>query len=436
VKRVDIIGAGISGLATAYTLARSGTAAEIHVWDKSPGPGGLAGTFTVDDLTIEKFYHHLFKRDTALQELMAELGLAGQLQWRPAATGAYYSRRPYRFSTPLDLLRFDPLPFGDRIRLGLMALRARRVKNWEALDDMSAKDYIIREAGRRAYEVVWEPLLRGKFGPLAESVSAAWLWRKLVDRGGSRDSKGQEVLGYLRGGLGLVFDALVDRIRAAGHHVHLGTAVEALKATSSRIERIVTAAGTFQTDVVVAAAQTPEIAALLPPAAADYAAQLRRIEFLANVCLILVMRQPLSDFYWTNVTDRSLPFVGVVEQTRWADREDYGGHHVAYISAYVSADDPRLGFDAEHLFAEYLPHLQRLFPTFDPAVVEKVVSWRARYAQPVVSVGYRHLVPSVRSPIPNLIVCTMAQIYPSDRQVSNGVEMARIAAAAVNEVMA
>jgi hypothetical protein len=44
--------------------------------------------------------------------------------------------------------------------------------------------------GEKVYRSVWEPLLRGKFGPYAEEVSAMWFWNKLKLRGGSRGRAG------------------------------------------------------------------------------------------------------------------------------------------------------------------------------------------------------------------------------------------------------
>ena len=111
-ERVDILGAGIGGLATAWFLARDGAGSgkpglEIHIWEKDSAPGGLAGSFETESWRVEKFYHHLFRRDVALRSLIEELGMGGDLVWRPASTGAYYFARPYRLSSPLDLLRFE-----------------------------------------------------------------------------------------------------------------------------------------------------------------------------------------------------------------------------------------------------------------------------------------------------------------------------------------
>ncbi|MCP4402223.1 MAG: NAD(P)-binding protein, partial [bacterium] len=345
-QRIDIIGAGISGLSSAYYLARhlekSDKKVEIHLWEKDASPGGLAGTFRTEDFTVEKFYHHIFRRDEDLQNLIRELGLGEDLVWQPAATGAYYSKQPYRLSTPFDVLRFKPLPFIDRLRLGWLAVHARTVKDWRKLDDTSVKEYIHKVAGANVYTVLWEPLFHGKFGKYAETVSAAWLWSKLVDRGGSRNSQGHELLGYLRGGMGRMFEAIVHYLQRQGHQVHLGQSVERLDGGEAGLTTLVTPEGRFKTDVVLGCAQLPELAVLLPEHVNGYRASLQKIDFLANVCLVLTLKHSLSDFYWTNVTEPDAPFVGIIEQTNWAAKSDFNHKAVVYISAYVERDDSRL----------------------------------------------------------------------------------------------
>lgn len=430
-KRIDIIGGGISGLASAYFLAKGSDDVDIHVWEKDETAGGLAGSFSTPHFTVEKFYHHLYRRDLALQELISEMGLSNDLIWRAASTGSYYRQQPYRLSSPLDLLRYKPLPFFDRLRLGAMMLDARRYKSWHELDDMPAKDYVTRVAGESVYRTVWEPLFQGKFGPYADSISAAWLWAKLVDRGGSRSGSGKEVLGYLRGGLGRLFDELILRLQHLGHTIHLGARVKQLETDGSAIRGIVTDSGFWETDYVISGAQVPDLARLLPESA--YRSSLEKIQFLGNVCLVLTLNRSLSSFYWTNVTDVSFPFVGIIEQTNWAQPDEFQGRRLVYISAYVPPSDPRMAMTADQLFEVYLPHIQRMFPSFTRSYVENTSRWNVPYAQPVVQTGFRHLVPKAETPIPNLFVCTMAQIYPSDRQVSNGVEMARKTANALLE---
>ena len=423
--RVDIIGGGISGLATAYFLLRRRPGLNLHVWERDDAPGGLAGCFSAEGFTVEKFYHHIFKGDSDLQDLLEELGLGEELLWRPANTGSYYFQQPYRLSSPIDILRFKPLPWIDRIRLGLMVVQARAVRDWRKLDEISAEEYIRSTAGSRVFEVLWEPLLHGKFGDLSRDISAAWLWSKLVDRGGSRNTKGREVLGYLRGGLGQMFDRLTMEIQRSGGTVHLGCAVRSLVSADSRISTVVTKEGSFPTDLVVSGAQLPDLCRLLPENLGEFGSKLSRVEFLGNVCLVLVLPKQLSEFYWTNVMDPNAPFVGIIEQTNWVDPADLNSKRLVYISAYCPSSDERFQMTAEDLLEFYLPWIQKLFPSFTISEVEKAFVWRADFAQPVVTTGYSRLVPAIETPAKNLLLCTMAQIFPQDRQVSNGVKLAR-----------
>jgi len=193
---VGIIGGGFCGLAAAYELGRRGMRATVLEQDTEVG--GLAGSFDVGGERLEKFYHHWFTNDRHVMELIEDLGAADQVLLRPTRTGVYYANRFHKLSTPLDLLRFSALPFADRIRLGLLTLRARRVRDWRALEQRSASEWLRELGGERVYRVVWEPLLRGKFGDVADEVSAVWIWNKLKLRGGSRGKGGAEQLAYLR----------------------------------------------------------------------------------------------------------------------------------------------------------------------------------------------------------------------------------------------
>jgi protoporphyrinogen oxidase len=141
---VAIVGGGFSGLAAAYELARQGVAvtvieAEAHI-------GGLAAAFDVGGERLDRFYHHWFTNDREVMDLIAELGLNDQVSINPTNTGVYHANNFFKLSTPWDLLNFTPLGFIDRLRLGLLALRARRVDNWMALEGKTAAEWL-RELG-------------------------------------------------------------------------------------------------------------------------------------------------------------------------------------------------------------------------------------------------------------------------------------------------
>ena len=426
---IAVIGAGFCGLAAAYELGVRGIRATVL--ERDGEIGGLAGSFNAGGAQLEKFYHHWFTHDVHIMRLVEELGQSDRILSRPSRAGAYYAHQFFKLSTPLDLLRFSPLPFWSRLRLGLLALRARRVRDWRGLEDRTAADWLRELGGERVYEVVWQPLLRGKFGDLAEEVAAVWFWNKLKLRGSSRGKGGAEQLAYYRGGFAALADALADAIRAQGGAIRTGVAVRGLQVDAGRVTDIVTADATVACDGVIATPALPIVADLMAPhVPGEYVALMRRIRYLANICVVLELDRSLSDIYWLNVNDPSFPFVAVIEHTNFEPASTYAGRHIVYLSKYLPATDAVYGMPDADVVAFTLEHLRRMFPDLADERVLAAHVWRARYAQPVVECGYRRLIPDRQTPLSNLLLATMAQIYPQDRGTNYAIQQGREAARA------
>src|SRR5262249_10053150 len=134
---IVIIGAGFTGLSAAYELACRGE--KVVVLEKEGVVGGLASGFKVGAFTLERFYHHWFTHDVHVMDLIRDIGRSDQVVFRPTRTGMYYANTIFRLSTPVDLLKFRALSFANRIRLGLLALRARAIRNWKAIEHLTAR---------------------------------------------------------------------------------------------------------------------------------------------------------------------------------------------------------------------------------------------------------------------------------------------------------
>jgi protoporphyrinogen oxidase len=420
-----IVGGGFAGLAAAYELARNGK--RVVVLERDNAVGGLAGGFDIGGPILEKFYHHWFNNDRHILELIEELGENGNVLLRPTRTGMYYADQFFRLSTPLDLLRFKALPFFDRIRLGVAVLRARSVKDWSKLEHLSAKEWLIDLCGQRAYDVVWDPLLTGKFGAVADDVSAVWFWKKLVLRGGSRSSSGDEVLAYYKGGFAALAERLEQEIKALGGEVRLNSAaVRVVADDDGRAIGVETAAGTVEADNIVLTTPLPITADLIESLApASYVESLRRIRYLSNVCLVLALNRSLSDTYWLNVNDPGFPFVGVIEHTNFEPPSSYDGRHIVYLSKYLPPSDQMYSMSADELLEFSIPHIQRMFPDFRREWIDQHYVWRADYAQPIAEKNYSKLVPGNATPLPNVFITTMAQVYPEDRGTNYAVREGR-----------
>ena len=260
---IAVIGAGFCGLAAAYELGKRGIRATVLERDSEIG--GLAGSFNAGGTRLEKFYHHWFTHDVHVRQLVEELGQSDRVLLRPSRVGTYYAHQFFKLSSPLDLLRFSALPFWSRIRLGLLALRARRLRDWRDLEDRTAADWLRELGGEHVYEVVWEPLLRGKFGDLAEEVAAVWFWNKLKLRGSTRGKGGTEHLAYYRGGFAALADAIADAIRTQGGKIMTGVPVEELRVDRGRVTDVITADATIACDGVIATTALPIVADLMAP---------------------------------------------------------------------------------------------------------------------------------------------------------------------------
>lgn len=425
---VAIVGGGYTGLAAAYELTLRGVRATVFESDDEPG--GLAGSFEVEGTRLERFYHHWFRSDVYVLSLIEELGAADCIVDRKTSTGMYHNKRILRMSSPLDLLRFDPLGLLDRIRLGLLVLRARHVADWRSLEDKTAATWLRELAGEQVYRVVWEPLLRGKFGPYADTISAVWFWNKLKLRGGSRDRSGRESLAYFRGGFAELARRIASRIESGGGRLRTETRVDRIVLRNGRAAGVAVGGETIEADAVLATPALPVIADLLPGGVDDaFAGSLRRIDYLANICLVLELDRSLSTTYWLNVADPTFPFVGVIEHTNFEPETSYGGRRIVYLSRYLTVDDPLFSLDADGALAFALPHLTRMFPELRREWVLKHHFWKARYAQPIVVRRYGALIPPHRTPVPGLWIASMAQIYPEDRGTNYAVRDGRSVAA-------
>jgi protoporphyrinogen oxidase len=187
---------------------------------------------------------------------------------------------------------------------------------------------------------------------------------------------------------------------------------------------------------VLATPALPIVADLVEPhVPADYVSSLQRIQYLANICIVLELDRSLSETYWLNVNDPGFPFVAVIEHTNFEPSSTYGGRHVVYLSKYLpeTADLYRMSDDEVVRFT--LPHLQRMFPAFDRSWILGRHVWRARYSQPVVVRRYSELAPPVETPLAGMYLATMAQIYPEDRgtnyAIRGGRQVARVVAEAL-----
>ncbi|HLY31298.1 MAG TPA: NAD(P)/FAD-dependent oxidoreductase [Ktedonobacterales bacterium] len=437
--RYAVLGGGALGLTVALRLAQRGH--QVALFEREALPGGLAAGFQIplpsgEQVWLEKFYHHLFRTDHAIIALLDELGLTDRLEWRRPLTVTLNNGRAHQLDSAMSVLRFSPIPFIDRLWMGAGLAFLRFMPSSEPFEGKLAAAWARDAMGKTSYDTVWGPLLKGKFGALADEIALPWLWARLYDRTAQ--------LGYLRGGFQLLYNRLAARIESLGSVLTFGATVQRIErlegeATSEASEAI--EAGrlrvTFETasepgrtqsaefDRVISTLPTRLTCRLTPQLPDDYRAKYDWGQAYGAHCLILALTHSLTDSYWMNIADPGYPFVALVEHTNYMPRADYGGRILIYLGNYRPMNDPLFSASKEDVLAEFLPYLARINPAFTPAWVTESWMFAAPFAQPIVTTEYREHIPPFETPIPGLYVANMFQVYPHDRGQNYSVELAQ-----------
>jgi protoporphyrinogen oxidase len=422
-KKVAIIGGGIAGLTAAYRMAQAGF--DVTLWEQAPKFGGQAGGLDVEGGKLEYFYHHLFQSDVEITKLIDELGIGDRLAWLPSNVGYFADGTIYPLNGAKDLLMLPILPFHDRLRVGLVTAYLQRVKNWKPYEKVTAKQWLTRAMGERAYSRTFGAQLDAKFGRYADQIAMVWFWGKIWLRTTSRRSPLEgEKLGYPIGGFEVVIDALVEGARNAGANLISGSGPNELKRNDDGGWSILIDGLEPQTfDAVIGSVPSPIFARLAPQLPDDYRKTLLSLDYEAAVVVLLELDRKLSDVYWMNIADPSMPFTAIIEHTNFVAPGNYNGKHYVYLSKYLETDDPYFSMSEEQVIESYLPHLRKVNRDFDRSWMSRYWVFRERAAQPIITLNYSERIPDHRTPLPGLYLANTSQIYPEDRGTNYSVRL-------------
>jgi protoporphyrinogen oxidase len=343
-------------------------------------------------------------------------------------TSVVYQDRIVPFDSPRAWITFPGFNPLDVARFGAVSAYLRFTKPWRRLERFTADEWLRRYYGDKVYEMVWRPLLIGKFGPYYQEVNMAWMWARLHVR--------SPRLGYFEGGFQAFVDRLVEVVHSLGGVIRLDSPVEAIRPAEGGV--LVRSGGVEELyDACLATTSPGLLARLAPDLAGPYLGQLLELKSMGAVVLTLALTQPLmadSRTYWLNIPASSpdkaggVPFLALVEHTNYIDRSHYGGDHLIYCGDYVTPDHPYLSMSQEEIESLFVGVLHRFNPAFRPEWVRRSWLFRARYAQPVPRLNHSRAIPDIRTPLPGLYFASMSQVYPWDRGTNFAVEIGRRAA--------
>ena len=429
-KKVAIVGAGFTGLTAAYELIKSGV--DVTIYESSGGIGGLAGGFEMCGSPLEKAYHFIYKTDKHMFSLLRELELYHLLKFHKSSVCTYYDNHIYPMMNPMDLIMFKPLKLRNRIRAGLVVLYLQYLKNWKQLTDITALEWLEKYAGTEVTEVLWRPLLKGKFDKYHDKITMCWLWGRIKQRVDSQDiSLGGEALGYIEGGFQIIINTLLSKLEKKVKF-KMNTPVSKIY-FNNESENIVLEADNTKTeyDKVLLTVPSKVASKILAPYKNElYFHKLNSIAYLDAVILVFATEQKISEYYWHNINSKNSPFVVFIGLTNLIGNKNFNGKNIYYIGDYVPRDHQYIDLSEDDLKEHWFNQLKLIFPKFDKKYITDSRLFKLKDAQHIVDVGFEDKIPDTKTPFDNIYLSNFSQIFPIDRgtnyAVRDGFKTAKI----------
>jgi oxygen-dependent protoporphyrinogen oxidase len=328
IRRVAVIGGGISGLAAAHRLAELDPSLSVTLFESSDRLGGVVQTVERDGFLIEKAADMFITREPWGIELCRRIGFEEQLlETNEEKRRAFVVRRGKLHPVPDGFTLMTPVkiwpvvatpilsPWG-KMRLACEYIIPPKKDNL----DESLHSFAMRRMGREAYERLVQPLISSiytadpqqlsmrasmpqffgmeqKYGSLARGM------RQLAKAKRSRDHGTGARYGLFvsaRGGLETLVHAVAERLPEGG--VRLNTPIEKLAARADGGWDISPGGGQPEPfDAVIVSTPAPQAATLLAGVDEALSTRLQAIPYAGTVILAMAFRReqfshPLDGF--------------------------------------------------------------------------------------------------------------------------------------------
>jgi oxygen-dependent protoporphyrinogen oxidase len=313
-KRIAIIGGGISGLAAAFTLAeqrRAGTPVEYALFESSPRFGGVIATERVENFIVEAGPDSFLTEKPWAADLCRKLGLTDQLIGSNDAQRKTYILVNGKLVTIPDGLMFMvPTKAIPALLSPLFSLRTKlqMAREWfhtskQANADETVAGFVERHYGAEMVERLADPLLSGIYGGDASQLSMRAVLPRFSEMEAKHGSLGRAMLDArsktapnsarplftsLKDGMQVMVDTLGARLSPSA--VHLNRPVQSMRPQENGW-LVFAGDESCHFDAVILATPAHAAATLLQDASHDLASELRTIPYSSSVTVTLAYDQ-------------------------------------------------------------------------------------------------------------------------------------------------
>lgn len=423
--RIAIIGAGFTGLSCAYQLVKKGH--KVFIFEKEGFPGGLAVGFKEKEWqwSLELYYHHWFTNDKKALTLANDLNYPVIVKW--PKTSVFVDNNIYQLDSPIDVLRFPKLTITERIRMGTVLGFLKYNPFWQPLEKYKASIVLSKIMGKWPYAMLWKQLMVKKFGPFANDVSLAWFWARIKKRTPS--------LAYPEGGFLKFANRIAEEIEKNGGRIMFNTQVDEIKKDKNNIMISYLNGSNHFTNAfesIIVTLPSFVFLKIVPKLPIEYKKKLMELKGLGAINLVLRLKEQfLKDgTYWLSICDKKSPIMAIVEHTNFMDKKYYNNEHLVYVGNYVPHDHPYMGMTKEELLKVYTPYLKKINPNFELCTLNpsaplgaSFALFKAPFAQPIIPINYSKIIPPFETPLKNVYLANIQQVYPWDRGTNYAIEL-------------
>ncbi len=248
-----IIGAGISGLATAFNLQQKGL--NVRVIEKADRPGGSIRTEFVDGFLVEHGPNSTLDTSPDIHELFRALGIEAQMEYaNERANNRYIVRNGRLNALPMSPPRFLATPLfslSAKLRLFKEPFIAASDPNMEE----SLAQFVTRRLGQEFLDYAINPFVAGVYagspeelsvragfpklyaleqnhGSLIKGAIKSARERKRLAKQGETSKQNAKLFSFPKG-MQTIITALTGKL---GDHAHLSTRIEAIRQTAAGYE--------------------------------------------------------------------------------------------------------------------------------------------------------------------------------------------------------
>lgn len=423
-NEVIIIGAGISGLVLGYYLAREGH--KPIIIEKSDRLGGLSGVRRVENFFIEDYYHYFLSRDVYILELLEELNLDSDIIWQKAKIGlfsfggikflGYLSKSGIdTYSSGWDFLNDSNLTVKDKFLLVKLFSNISRLKDLKEIENVSAREWIVKLTSEKIYELIFEPILFAKWGERRLDISASWLVARLGARLDFRKHiKINEYIGYPRGSFGDIFSKLEEKIVNYGGEiikhaevveiVHEGDAglKEVIFLKEGRKKRI-------PAKFAVSTLHLPLLTKMLslPEGTREIC---NKIEHQKVICACLGLKKQLAGVLNVVCMPNLVSFNGIVEHTSIVPRKLYNNQTIVYLFKYLHGEEKEWHWNDKEIINKWVMELLILFPSFKERDLLWAMVNKDDSNEPVSIMNYSQIMPALTCSIKGLFLTGLSRL--------------------------